>query len=137
MMYYGIKLVVLVSVHLSIHLIYVGPSLFSFPYLPPTAILSFPDDNFSKYHWYFTKLCVCIGIVEIWFWIAYGQISSIFDSCLPMTHPYFHFWMITLVNINRFFTKLGMCIEFLEICFEITNEEISSIFDRVICLPVL
>ena len=33
---------------------------------------SFPDDNFSKYQWIFTKLGVCIDIVKIWFGIADG-----------------------------------------------------------------
>ena len=43
---------------------------------------SFLDDNFSKYQWIFTTLGVCIGIVKIWFEIADGQISSIFDSII-------------------------------------------------------
>ena len=32
---------------------------------------------------------MCIDIVEIWFVIANGQISSIFDSYLPTTRLYF------------------------------------------------
>ena len=36
---------------------------------------SFPDDNLSKNQWIFTKLDMCIDIVEIWFGIANGQIS--------------------------------------------------------------
>ena len=67
---------------------------------------SFPDDNFSKYQWIFTKLGVCIDIVNIWFWIADGQITSVFDSYLPVSCPYFHFWMITLVNVNGFSPNL-------------------------------
>ena len=27
---------------------------------------SFPDDNFNKYQWIFTKLGACIDIVKIW-----------------------------------------------------------------------
>ena len=38
------------------------------------SIFLFPDDNLSKYHWIFTKLGLCIDIVEIWFRITYGQI---------------------------------------------------------------
>ena len=34
---------------------------------------------------YFTKLDMCIDIVEIWFGIVNGQIFFIFDSYLPMT----------------------------------------------------
>ena len=37
-----------------------------------TPIFSFPDDNSSKHQWIFTKLGMCIDIVEIWFGIANG-----------------------------------------------------------------
>ena len=61
-----------------------------------TSVFSLPVDNFRKYQWIFTKLGVCIDIVETWFEIADGQISSIFDkSYLPATHPYFHYMMVT------------------------------------------
>ena len=43
----------------------------------------FWDDNLSKHQLIFTKLGVCIDIVEIWFGIADGQISSYFDGYLP------------------------------------------------------
>ena len=36
--------------------------------------ISFPDDNLCKYQWIFTRLGMCIDIVEIWFGIANGQI---------------------------------------------------------------
>ena len=42
----------------------------------PSIRVSFQDDNFSKHQWIFTKLGMCIDIVEIWFGIANGQISS-------------------------------------------------------------
>ena len=42
-------------------------------------LFSHLDDNFSIYQWILTKLGMCIGIVEICFGIANGQISSIFD----------------------------------------------------------
>ena len=41
-----------------------------------TSGFSYPDDNFSKYQWIFTKLGVYIDIAETWFGIADGQISS-------------------------------------------------------------
>ena len=44
-----------------------------------TPIFLFPDDSLSKYQQIFTKLGMRIDIVEIWFGIAYGQISSDFD----------------------------------------------------------
>ena len=39
-----------------------------------TPIFFFPGDNLSKLERIFTKLGMCIDIVEIWFWIANGQI---------------------------------------------------------------
>ena len=39
---------------------------------------SFPDDNLSKHQWIFTKLGLCINIMEVWFGIANGQIASNF-----------------------------------------------------------
>ena len=44
----------------------------------------FLDDNLSKYQWIFTKIHICIAIMEIWFGITNRQISSIFDrvTCL-------------------------------------------------------
>ena len=47
-----------------------------------TSAFSFLDDNFSKYEWIFTKLGVCIDIVETWFGIANRQILSIFDRII-------------------------------------------------------
>ena len=44
-----------------------------------TPIFSFPEDNLSKHQWIFTKLGMCIDIVDIWFGTANGQISSNFD----------------------------------------------------------
>ena len=35
-------------------------------------IFLFPDDNLSKHQWIFTKLGMCINIVDIWFGIANG-----------------------------------------------------------------
>ena len=42
---------------------------------------SFLKDNFSKCQWIFTKIGVCTD-VKIWFGIADGQISSIFDRVI-------------------------------------------------------
>ena len=71
--YYGFTLVVRVSVHP----LYVRPSVFLFP-----------DDNLSKRQWIFTKLGMCIDIVEIWFGIANGQISSIIDGVICPRHAH-------------------------------------------------
>ena len=47
-----------------------------------TSDFWFLDNNLSKYQWIFTKLGVCIDIVVIWFGIANGQITSMFDSVI-------------------------------------------------------
>ena len=65
----------------------------------------------SKYQWIFTKVGICIDIfikinIKIWFGIANGQSSSIFDSYLPATHMYFCFQIIALININGFSPNL-------------------------------
>ena len=85
-----------------------------------TSIFSFPDDNLSEYQWIFTKLGICIDIVEIWFEMINGQISSILDSYLPATRPYFRFRMITS-KYRWVFTKLGIYIDIVEIWFGVTN----------------
>ena len=45
-------------------------------------IFLFPDDNLSKFKGILDKFGTCIDIKEIWFRMANGQISSIFDSYL-------------------------------------------------------
>ena len=98
------------------------------------SVFSFLGSNLSKYQWIFTRLGVFIDIVEIWFGIVNGQISSIFDSYLPVTGPYFHLWMITLVIVNGFSLN-GVCIDIMQICFRIADGQISSIFDSYQYLP--
>ena len=53
-----------------------------------TPILSSPDDNLTKHQWIFIKLGMFIDIVEIWFGIANGQISSIFDGVICSRHAH-------------------------------------------------
>ena len=53
-----------------------------------TPIFSFPDDNLSKLQWSFTKLGMCIDIVEIWFGSANAQISPIFDGVICPRHAH-------------------------------------------------
>ena len=50
--------------------------------------ISFPDDNLSKHKWIFTKLGMHIDIVEIWFGIANGQISSNFEGVIFPRHAH-------------------------------------------------
>ena len=72
--YYGFTLVVRESV---------CPSV-----VRPSICFLFPDDNLSKHQWIFTKLGMCIDIVEIWYEIANGQISSIFDGVICPRHAH-------------------------------------------------
>ena len=51
-------------------------------------IFSFLDDNLIKRKWIFTKLGMCIDIVEIWIGIANGQISSNFDAVIYWIHAH-------------------------------------------------
>ena len=97
------------------------------------SIFSFPDDNLNKYQLIFTKLDVCIDIVESWFGIVNGQISSFFDSYLP-TMSEFTFPHDNFSKYQWIFAKLGVCIDIVKIWLGIVNGQISSIFDRVICL---
>ena len=61
-------------------------------------IFLFPDESLSNiYQWIFTKLDMCIDIVYIWFGIANGQISSIFDKVICQTRAIFvSFWKSNL-----------------------------------------
>ena len=49
---------------------------------------SFPDDNLSKHQWIFSKLDMCIDIVDIRFGIANGQISSNFYGVICPKHAH-------------------------------------------------
>ena len=97
----------------------------------PSVCILFPDDNLSKHQWIFTKLGMCIDIVEVWFGIANRQILwelSAWDM------PIFSFPDNNLIKCNGILTKLGTCIDIKEIWFGIANGQILSIFDRVLCL---
>ena len=52
----------------------------------PSVRFSFPDDNLSKSQGILTKLATCIDMKEIWFGIANGQISSMFDRVICPRH---------------------------------------------------
>ena len=50
------------------------------------TIFWFPDDNLSKCRWIFTKFCICIDIVEMWFGIAFAKFSQFFDTVVCLQH---------------------------------------------------
>ena len=49
------------------------------------SIFSFPDNNLSKYHWIFTKLSLCIDIVEILL-IQMAKFYQFFDRVICPRH---------------------------------------------------
>ena len=63
-------------------------------YIGLSICISLPNDNLSKRQWIFTKLSMCIDIVDIWFGIANGQISSNFYGviCPRHTHIFVSGW---------------------------------------------
>ena len=69
-----------------------------------------------------------IDIVEFWFGIANGQISSTFELSARDT-PIFLFPDDNFSKHQWIFTRLGMCIDILEIWFGIANGQIFSNFD--------
>ena len=54
----------------------------------PSIYFLFSNDNLSKHQWIFTKLGMCIDIVEIWFGIANRQILSNFDRVICPRHDH-------------------------------------------------
>ena len=52
----------------------------------PSVHVSFPDNDLSNNQWIFTKLDMCINIVEIWLGIANGRISSNFYGVICPRH---------------------------------------------------
>ena len=110
------------------------PCLFVYPSsLCHLSVFSYPDEYLSKNQWIFTRpgLCIpiveCIHIVEAWFGIATGQISSIFDRVVCLQY---------LSNLSKYqwiFTKLAMHID-IEDTVQGMKQQFLSNFDRVICL---
>ena len=56
--------------------------------LAAVGILTHPPPHTSKHLWIFTKLGMCIDIVEIWFVIANGQIFSNFYRVICQRHSH-------------------------------------------------
>ena len=73
-----------------------------------------------------------IDIVEIWFEIANGQVSSIFLGVICPRHAHISFQDDNLSKYQWIFTK-PVCVDIVEIWFGIANGQISSNFDGVIC----
>ena len=94
-----------------------------------TFIFSFPDDNLSRCHWIFTKLSICIDIVEIWFGIAdWVDFVNFWQSYLPAhdNGQVLSFHIFNLYNLNIFVqiqNLLGSCLT-LKVLSEIAADSI-------------
>ena len=53
----------------------------------PYVRFLFPDDNLSKHQWIFTKLGICIDIMEIWYGIVLGKFRLIFTELSALDTP--------------------------------------------------
>ena len=85
----NVNLTALFIPHHTIVVGYYGFSLDVRVSVRPTSVrVLFPDDNLSKHLWIFTKLGMCIDIVEIWFGIANGQILSNFYGVICSRHAH-------------------------------------------------
>ena len=91
-------------------------------------------DNLSKCQWIFTKLGICIDLVDIWFGVANGQFFLFLTVIWP-SPSVFLFLDNNLIKYQWIFIKLGMCIDNVKIWFEIANAQILSILNSIICLP--
>ena len=76
---------------------------------------------------------MCIGIVEIWFGIVNGQISSILTELSARDMSVFSFPDDNFSKYQWIFTKLGVCIDIVQTWFGIADGKILSIFDSVVC----
>ena len=76
---------------------------------------------------------MCIDIMEIWFGIARGQISSIFDRVICQQQSVFVCQDNSFSKSQQIFTTFDMCIDTMEIWFGIAHWQILSIFDRTMC----
>ena len=116
--YYGFTLAVCVFICLSV----ICPSVFLFQ-----------DINFSICQWIFTKLGMCIDILEICLRMLLGKFGQLLTALSAHDTSVFS---IPDDNFSKYlwiFMKLGMCIDIVEICYGIANWQILSVFKRVIC----
>ena len=74
----------------------------------PSVRILFPNDNLSKHQWIFTKLGMCIDIVDIFLWVANGQILTELSA---RDMPIFLFLDDNFSKCQGLLTKLGTCID--------------------------
>ena len=83
----------------------------------PSVHFLFPEDNLSKHQWIFTKLGMCIDIMEIWFGIANGQFSSIFfaelsahDTIMAGYYSLTFLFVMFLMDLLHFRRRIKKCL---------------------------
>ena len=91
--------------------------------------ISFPDDNLSKHEWIFTKLGMCIDIVEIGLGLLMGKFCQNLTVLSAQDTPIFSFPDVNFSKCQGIKTKLGTCIDMKEVLFGIANGQILSVFD--------
>ena len=69
-------------------------------------------------------MCNDTCIVQIWFGIANGQNTSIFDRIISHDTSIFSFLDNNLSKYQWIFTKLGMCTDIVEILYQMSNGQI-------------
>ena len=97
------------------------------------SVFSFLDNNFSKCQWIFTKLCVCIDIMDIAMRLLMAEFCLFLTELSARNTFLFYFQDNNLSKSQWIFTTFDVCIDSVEICCGIAHQQISSIFDRVIC----
>ena len=79
--------------------------------------LYFHFRTINECQWIFTKLSMCINIVEIWYGITNGRNSSIFYRVTCPQHVWFLFVSRLKLQYKKNFTKLRVCIDIVETWF--------------------
>ena len=97
--YYGFRLLVCVSVNMSLH-----------------ASVS-QDDNLSKFQRIFINSVMCIDIVGIWVWIANGQILSVFDIVICWTHNSNRVLLFHVLIFISFFQYVKVIVKVMTECW--------------------
>ena len=70
---------------------HVGRPLVRLSYICLSVHFSFPDDNLSKHQWIFTKLGMCIDIVEIGLGLLMGKFCQFLTELSAQDMPIFSF----------------------------------------------
>ena len=94
-----------------------------------TSLFLFQASNLHKFQWIFTKLDMCIDILEIWFRISKRQTLSIFYRVICLQHANCDYYLFT------FFFLLFGCYDNWKVC--ITHEVMWSIFGIYDCLMIV